>query len=549
MTSHINYPGSTHVILKELLQQLGWNYYYIYLLSGFLISLLFAYCFISSKPNRIVVFYVLTTLLVVFYRISTLVMYSHDPDESQFITAINALLNDSRYWKSADMYTSGPLNIMPLVLLYKTGIPLNYFSLRSIMILFIQLPTLFFLCKTFSIIAGRKIATLSIFPIILFYAFLNHQELISFNSEQIPNLFSALALYFIVSNYYTDKANEFRLGFVLSCMMFTKLQYAPIAAFLGITALLLFYKKKISGKRLLAFLRGGVLPILLVLIYLLITNTWNDFLISYVFVNIVISKQGLINSVPFPESIYNVPKLICTSPEFLYLSSITLILICLSAIVLFKMGKNFKISTLPIFFGCLYILITYWCIIQNGNKFLHYIFLLLIPISLVIFWAVRIINEYKFLTTLFVLICIMFLTTKNYLYRYFMYDIIETPLIPYTSLAEYINKIDSRNEKIAVWGWNTSIYVETENIQATRDPHSYNQILETPYQPYFINRYVEDLKKNTPRIFIDGVPDLFFTNAEKRINHYPLISAYIYEHYTLIDSLNTNRIFIRKNPQ
>jgi hypothetical protein len=547
MTSYIKYPGNAHVILKAYIQQFGWNYYILFLTSAILLSVLFAYFFIVKKPDKPFLFYCITISFVVFFRLPTLVMYSYDPDESQFITAINALLNDSRYWQSADMYTSGPLNIMPLVLLYKTGIPLNYFTLRLIMIVCIQLPTIFLLYKTCCVIADKQKAALALFPVMLFYAFMNNQELISFNSEQIPNLLTAFAVLLLVKNYYRNEKNELLTGIVLGSMLFTKLQYAPVGFFLGLTSLTILYLRKRKLQGYLLLITGVFIPILLTGIYLLVSDSWSEFYISYILVNLVISKTGLTGGEPFPYNLLNLPLFIYKSPEFAFLILLCSLLLLAFFARYFYSGRNFSVSYKTILFGAVYFIISCWCIVQNGNKFLHYIYLLVVPCSLLIFWSIRYLYTTPHFATVCIAFSIFFTGVKIFKNRYFIYDILETKITPLTPLSAYINSIDRPNEKIAVWGWNTSVYVETENIQATRDPHTYNQIAETPYRSYFEERYADDLKKNKPEIIIDGVPDLFFKDTTDRINHYPLISNYIYAHYTLTDTIGNNRIYIRKD--
>jgi hypothetical protein len=109
--------------------------------------------------------------------------------------------------------------------------------------------------------------------------------------------------------------------------------------------------------------------------------------------------------------------------------------------------------------------------------------------------------------------------------------------------SEIINTLEKTNKKIAVWGWNTKLYMETNSIQATRDPHIFNQVYESKYNEFFLRRYLLDIEKNKPALFIDAVPGFYFKDLKYRHENYSDIYLYINKNYEKIVTVDSIRIY------
>ena len=106
------------------------------------------------------------------------------------------------------------------------------------------------------------------------------------------------------------------------------------------------------------------------------------------------------------------------------------------------------------------------------------------------------------------------------------------------------------NEKMAIWGWMNNYYIETGLIQGTRDPHTRHQIENTKYQEYYIKRYVGDLIKHQPKIFLDAVaPKSFFFQDRNKYGYEQFceVKKVIDKHYELVAEIDGVRIFCRKS--
>jgi len=58
---------------------------------------------------------------------------------------------------------------------------------------------------------------------------------------------------------------------------------------------------------------------------------------------------------------------------------------------------------------------------------------------------------------------------------------------------------------VAIWGWAPGVYVLTGIPPATRDAIGFSVITKGPYQQYFQDRFLGDLRSNPPDMFIDAV--------------------------------------------
>jgi hypothetical protein len=58
---------------------------------------------------------------------------------------------------------------------------------------------------------------------------------------------------------------------------------------------------------------------------------------------------------------------------------------------------------------------------------------------------------------------------------------------------------------LCVWGYNPNYYTETGLVQATRLSTSSALFNDNALRPFFMGSYLEDLKRNRPKVFVDAV--------------------------------------------
>ena len=103
-------------------------------------------------------------------------------------------------------------------------------------------------------------------------------------------------------------------------------------------------------------------------------------------------------------------------------------------------------------------------------------------------------------------------------------------------MAGFVSQVSQRGDSLSVWGWMPSYYVETGLSPATRDAVGHSLISPGPYQSYFRNRYLGDLQRSRPVIFVDAVARGAFLGpfgqAEKH-ESFPELARFIDENYAL----------------
>lgn len=105
-------------------------------------------------------------------------------------------------------------------------------------------------------------------------------------------------------------------------------------------------------------------------------------------------------------------------------------------------------------------------------------------------------------------------------------------------------------ERMAIWGWASSLYETTDFLMGTRDAATPFQIEKIPLQKYFIDRYIYDLTINKPLLFVETIGSQFFAYNDRSVygfENYPKVKSYIDRHYDFEMETGGARIFIRKD--
>ena len=100
---------------------------------------------------------------------------------------------------------------------------------------------------------------------------------------------------------------------------------------------------------------------------------------------------------------------------------------------------------------------------------------------------------------------------------------------------------------MVVWGWRPEYYVKTKTIMATRDPGILALMAPSRYREYFRARFMSDIRAHPPPVFVDGVAPGAFTfndRATQGIECFPLLEAFVREHYTMREEVAGVRIFV-----
>ena len=115
-------------------------------------------------------------------------------------------------------------------------------------------------------------------------------------------------------------------------------------------------------------------------------------------------------------------------------------------------------------------------------------------------------------------------------------------------LVAGLNQHFFEGAKMVAWGWGTELYVETNFLMGTRYGNTAGVIEPGPVQSFYTERFLKDMEKNRPVLFVDVVAPNFFRYTDRSLHgfeNFPLVKKYVEENYTLDSEIKDVRIFKR----
>ncbi len=488
--------------------------------------------------------------------------YTHmDVDESEWIVGAATFYNDPRFWLSVDGTTSGPLVIIPLSIIPFFGGSLSYVSVRLFATCTYLLPSILLVYWALKRLNGRLIADVVILPLAFLVSTAN--SLVVYSGEFSIMFLTALSLY-LYSLYSGQKTLKFLFFFGISIglLAYTKPQAIPLGICIGLFSL---WKINLSGwvwRKTWLFVLGALLPTLIVFGYVFVANLWYDFSNSYILNNLHYGNTtgAMGNDLSLTELIIKTKQYLNFIDEYTYWLYSAQIATVLGMVVGTKaiVSKTVKLHFDFVFFSALF-LVAVFCTLKPKTFFYHYQNMLLIPATFIVATVLSYFQTALKNATIFENILTTFLTLNLILsgilavipsYGQLRLD---TKRQNISTTMRAIEDYTKPNDKMAIWGWNTPLFVETGLLQGTRDGHTHYHMTPIALQNYYLNRYRSDLERNNPEIFVEtfsGYSALVFGSDGRKqygIENYPIIYDFLKSHYELkADIDGQTRIFVRK---
>ncbi len=268
---------------------------------------------ICSQP----LFWISATVALFLCRFPVLLSGPTNVDEAEFTAAALKLFVDPVYFRAADVNTSGPLNIYPLMLPALFGYSPDYASGRVVSLV-LMLASLYVLYRALLIPGSRaaragneKMARIAILPALGFFCFAAHPDFMQYGSETVSMLLTSLAVWACLRIVWRPEpwtAPLLWLGALISMAFFAKMQSVPILASAAVVgAIYAMWNHKGNGSivtRLRPFLlvAAGAVPLTaLVLIVNAVFGVSRNFWMAYLVANWGYSRS-LRNFIPdFPK--------------------------------------------------------------------------------------------------------------------------------------------------------------------------------------------------------------------------------------------------------
>lgn len=487
-----------------------------------------------------------------------------NPDESQLIAGAITLEEDPVFWRSVDGTTSGPLNFYALLPTHWLGIPADYFNARLTGLLMVWIA----LWAGYGLISrtyGPAHGILGMVPALTFFALATDSDFIHYTSEHLSIALIMLSAFLLwkaqvgaASGKGYPRASWLLAGITMGMLPWAKLQAAPFAAFLALWGTSAAFCRTdlpwaFRMREVLLLAGAAIAPALLFVAMVVWSGQWHHFYSSYVQNNILYASAG--DSVPYIlHAMRRMSAPTQSFPSFLLAPMFVVTLTAVAAVIHRRMpGALF-------WTGLVIVAAATVAVLAPRRAFHHYLLFLILPIA---WWGAASLSELMgwldgkpkriMLGLAFVLIGAgVPLVARSRLPVPFMYGRFEDSWRnPHSSPGKLIRELRQSGDRLAMWGWNCQIYVESQLAQATREAHSTRQIQESVQRDsYYRPRYMADLRATTPAFFIDAVgPGSFYFDDRSQYSHetFPELEEYVAEHYVLVHDYERMRVYLRKD--
>jgi hypothetical protein len=197
--------------------------------------------------------------------------------------------------------------------------------------------------------------------------------------------------------------------------------------------------------------------------------------------------------------------------------------------------------------AALYLALTIYAVLKPDLPYAHYLMLLPQPVLFLVAWIFRgyrlhrpaALQKHAFLIAS-ALIVISFFSIPMYLFMQYklphIHDVAysKEPLIDPVSV--YIKSVTTPEDFMADWGYTTKYYVESNVPPGVRDFATLYEPLDTTKYQYYRDGFLDDLKKNKPKIFVDSIGEPYLATwphpiEKARATSWPELADYLAENY------------------
>ena len=522
----------------------------------------------SNLKKHIPTWLYLAGCLAVFVAMrlpSVLLNRELNADESQMLSHALTLFQDPVYWRSVDGTTIGPLDNYLLVIPRLLGSQLDYTAARA-MGLLCGVGALFFFFVALKRWFGGITARVALLLPLIFLAFTQETDYVHYSSEQLPLLLLSICLAMVAGLSRKKKKFTFQekkppvgvaygLGFVAGMVPFAKLQAVPQALLLVAAGLYFTYQyfvKNKNSKPLLLLLLGGMSFPAVALLWILSQGVFQDFIDFYILGNAVYANGSGLAAIPTQFG-----KLVLLSPDFTALLSVVALVMVLGLFgekrVLAKPPATPGLSVSVLILG--YGLVAVYAATKSGNLFVHYLNFCVYPLGLAAALGISKVKDNKKLAIVGPLLLLGWFGVHDAWSFYNSRQInafvsVDARTLPKSPVVRAMRAYLRPNDKMVVWGWQCRYYVEAQLAQGTAENHSERSIYQHPLREEYRARYLRDMQRNRPAIFIDAVGknSVWVQDvATQGYRSFPELAAYVDKNYKYLGKIDDTRLFVRND--
>lgn len=482
-----------------------------------------------------------------------------NPDESQMLAQGLTLTVDPLLYRSVDPTTSGPINTYLLSIVHLLGFRLD-FQAAHVLSWLITLVSVYFLYKALKSLLTTYVSQLAIIPTIVFFSFTQNANHVHYYSEGIAIALLSFCTYQLARWTATKNftyVELIRFGICNGLIVLCKIQALPLAFVVGVWSLVLIYSfQKSHWLRYGSILAGSVLTVWTGwLFYMQINGLLNDFFLYYIIANAQLKVQ-FSESSPSYQFFYHFihfPMIIrAESGELNYWFYSFIGLGGVFLVQHFSKAAFIKIVQLDHYFWTMavgYLLMVVAVIIRTGSFYTHHFLFFVLPGCLLtgLFLSqLRFSSPWKWA----ILLTQLLFLSKGF--RRSSLNIYETAYSQHNKISpvgKAILNYGKPGDYLVVWGWSCEYYVETQMPQGVNENHSVRSAMKHPLQEVYYQRYLRDLKRTKPKVFVDAITSAtLWMNDPEKYGHqnYPALAKYISDNYQLKEEIDGVRIYAVK---
>lgn len=536
-------------------------YYYLIALTALFafVSLALSGRHVADTPRFEGVFLALAVLTLFAWRWPIfLAPFQLNPDESTWAAGAIKAMVDFAPWRGFDTGTSGPLNAYIVALPALFGAPITFGSGRVVATCLMGMAMIALYCAV-KWTNGTQVARLSVLPPVVLLALTTDWDFVHYSSEHLAICLTTIVL--AASAYLAKSEGSMRsrviagsvAGFCAGSALFAKFQAVPIAFVVFLFALAavfsLWKRSKKEGRRAALALVGGLCAIPTAMMASLCwSGTLYDAYLSYIRLNIDYAVHG---SRKLPLAYF-----LQSSRIYAFFMIASLLIIVYGATVSLRRGGVGHRAACVSVSSLVLLLTSLFVIYQPRLAFPHYLLFSIVPFSFCTASALGLARNTSsagsgqrlfaiLFASLFVIPALSTARSGNPFLLQLTYNLEH----PRSVVADAISQYAKPGDPISVWGWASEYYVKTGTVTAAREAETAREIEPSPYRDYFRWRYLLDIQRRKPIVFVDAVSPTAFRLTDRASQGYeifPELKTYIRENYELKEHIGGVRIFVEK---
>ncbi|GAB3909761.1 hypothetical protein GCM10028803_48000 [Larkinella knui] len=474
----------------------------------------------------------------------------HNVDTSTWIaTALTVGQAEDPLYTLLNYSDGRPLAVLPLALVELAGIPVDY-RLADLIGVLLWCLTFWIFWRLLKNYLAEERALLLVWLPILLLSTVWKNDFASFNSENMGNLWLITGLFWILRGNTGSAVRAFAIGFWLGWLPFVKFQTVPMGLVFGLFAAWKLYQTRRFVK-VFSLVGGALLPVLLLTLYYGsrddLTAFWGDYFSNYFVYSYTTEYSDLSPAERF--SPLHIARYLFQSYQFpLYWTGI------FGGILLYGIGLVVRrpVSLAPeqkerLWLGGIWLIASFYAVLQAGNNYTHYLLFLLLP-GLLVLAVLSELSRSSFNRKI-LFFCLLTVLTQASVNGFFRKPLDIHPGEPlFQKISAEIRQRSQAEDGLVLWGYVDRLYSYTRRPMGYRASDTFWVYYPTSTREFRIKEFLSDMERNKPRLFVDVLSpriSLFAENAFE-FENFPSIKTYIDRHYRLVKTIEDVRIFERK---